>query len=237
MVASAPSRSSLLGLPSMCVVNFAYACHTSHVDVARPYAAVAPGVEGEALVVLAGTTAPLTGRQVARLVKRGTSPSVSAALDRLVEQGLVHRQEAGRAYLHTLNRDHIAAPIVEALAGLRGELFRRLRQTLESWQPAPLHASMFGSAARADGDARSDIDLLIIRPTTVEEDDAAWRAQVSSLSDSVRAWTGNHAGIAELGEAELDDLRRRPPRILGDLRADAIDLAGEPARMLFRDHR
>lgn len=206
-------------------------------DVARPYSAVAPGVEGEALVVLAGTTAPLTGRQVARLVRRGTSPSVSAALDRLVEQGLVYRQEAGRAYLHTLNRDHIAAPVVESLAGLRAELLRRLRDTLARWQPAPLHASMFGSAARADGDTSSDVDLLVVRPGDIDDEDDAWRAQFDALADSVRAWTGNHAGIIEVGEAELADLRRKPPRLLSDVRADGIDLAGLPIRALFGQPR
>jgi DNA-binding transcriptional ArsR family regulator len=206
-------------------------------DVARPYTAVAPGVEGEALVVLAGTTAPLTGRQIARLVRRGTSPSVSAALDRLVEHGLVYRQEAGRAYLHTLNRDHVAAPVVESLAGLRAELLRRLRDALERWQPAPVHASMFGSTARADGDTSSDIDLLVVRSGDVDEEDAAWRAQVDALGESVHAWTGNHAGIVELGEADLADVRHRPPPILGDLRADGIDLAGLPVRTLFKEDR
>lgn len=133
------------------------------------------------LAVLAGTTAPLTGRQIARLAARGTSPSVSAALARLVEQGLVHRQVAGRAYLHILNRDHVAAPAVQALAGLRGELLRRLRDTFAGWEPSPVHASMFGSAARADGDASSDIDLLVIRPKGVDAEDAAWRDQVHAL--------------------------------------------------------
>src|SRR4051794_30709298 len=168
------------------------------VDVAHPYAAIAPGVEGAVLVVLAGTTAPLTGRQIARLAARGTSPSVSAALDRLVERGLVHRQVAGRAYLHTLNRDHVAAPVVEALAGLRGELLRRLRDALADWDPAPVHVSMFGSGARADGDTSSDIDLLVIRPDGVDAEDDKWRGQLHALADSVYAWTGNHAGISEL---------------------------------------
>jgi len=204
-------------------------------NVARPYAAVAPGVGGDALVVLAGTTAPLTGRQIARLARRGTSPSVSAALDRLVEQGLVHRQVAGRAYLHTLNRDHVAAPVVEALAGLRAELLRRLRETLGGWEPAPLHASMFGSSARADGDAGSDIDLLVVRPEGVDDEDVSWRTQVHALSESVLAWTGNHAGISELGEADLAELRRKPPPILEDLRTDGIDLAGVPVRSLFKE--
>jgi DNA-binding transcriptional ArsR family regulator len=188
-------------------------------------------------MVLAGTTAPLTGRQIARLARRGTSPSVSAALDRLVEHGLVHRQEAGRAYLHTLNRDHIAAPVVEALAGLRGELLHRLRDTFAAWEPAPLHASLFGSAARAEGDTSSDIDLLVIRPRDVGEEDADWRAQMGALGDAVRAWTGNHAGIVELGETDLGDLHRRPPPILEDLRADGIDLAGRPVRTLFKERR
>lgn len=218
-----------------CKICFAHAWYALHMDVARPYAAVAPGIEGDALVVLAGTTAPLTGRQITRLARRGTSPSVSAALDRLVDQGLVHRQQAGRAYLHTLNRDHVAAPAVEALAGLRAELLRRLRDALGRWEPAPLHASMFGSAARADGDTSSDIDLLLIRPEAVGEEDASWRAQVDGLGESVLAWTGNHAGIAELGEADLAALRREPPPILRDLRTDGIDLAGLPVRALFKE--
>lgn len=186
-------------------------------------------------MVLAGTTAPLTGRQIARLAARGTSPSVSAALDRLVEHGLVHRQVAGRAYLHTLNRDHVAAPAVEALAGLRAELLRRLRDALAHWDPAPLHASMFGSAARADGDTSSDIDLLVIRPDAVDAEDERWRDQVHALAESVHAWTGNHAGISELSEAELAKLRRRPPPVLRDVRADGIDLAGVPVRSLLKD--
>ncbi len=187
------------------------------------------------LVVLAGTTAPLTGRQIARLARRGTSPSVSAALDRLVEQGLVHRQVAGRAYLHTLNRDHVAAPLAEALADLRAELLRRLREALGGWEPAPLHASMFGSSARGDGDASSDIDLLLIRPEGVDEEDETWRTQVDALSESVLAWTGNHAGITELGEADVAELRRTPPPILEHLRADGIDLAGVPVRALLKE--
>ena len=205
------------------------------VDVARPYAAVAPGIHGDVLAVLAGTTAPLTGRQIARLAARGTSPSVSAALDRLVEQGLVHRQVAGRAYLHTLNRDHVAAPAVQALAGLRGELLRRLRDTLAQWNPAPVHASMFGSAARGDGDASSDIDLLVMRPKGVDAEGAAWRDQVHALAESVLAWTGNHAGISEIAETDLATLRRKPPPVLKDVRAEGIDLAGVPVRSLLKE--
>ena len=199
-------------------------------DVARPYGSVASTLEGDVLVALAGTTRPLTGRQVAGLVPRGSQKAVSVALDRLVEQGIVLRQEAGRAYLHVLNRDHLAAPAVEVLAGLRGELLARLRAAFAQWPIAPAHASLFGSTARGDGDTQSDIDLLIVRPAGVDDEDDGWRAQIDGLADAVHTWTGNHAGIVELSEAEFGALPVRRPAILDDLRADSIDLAGTPAR-------
>ncbi len=187
-------------------------------------------------MVLAGTTEPLTGRQIARLAKRGSSPAVSAALDRLVEQGLVLRQRAGSAYLHELNRDHVAAPAVLLLANLRAELVDRLHRTF-AVRPRPLHASMFGSAAGGDGDTHSDIDLLVVRRANVRETEPAWRRRLDQLPESVYAWTGNHATIVELGEGELGSLRRRRSRVLAELRADAIDLYGVPVRTLLRELR
>jgi predicted nucleotidyltransferase len=204
------------------------------VDVARPYSAVSPTVEGDVLAVLAGTTKPMTGRQVARRVRRGSQKAVSVALDRLVEHGLVLREQAGRAYLHRLNRDHLAAEAVESLAAMRGEFLRRLRDRIGQWVVAPAHASLFGSAARADGDTVSDIDLLVVRPEAVEEDDPAWRRQLQDLAEAVQTWTGNHAGIVELAQADFAALPAQRPPILDDLRADGIDLAGEKLRRALR---
>lgn len=186
------------------------------------------------LVVLAGTTKPLTGRQVAHLVRRGSQKAVSVALDRLVEHGLVLREEAGRAYLHRLNRDHLAAAAVEALAATRSELLRRLRERIGQWVVAPSHASLFGSTARADGDTDSDIDLLVVRPEAVGQDDPVWCEQLEGLAEAVRTWTGNHAGIIELSQGEFAALPTQHPPILDELRADGIDLAGEKLRRALR---
>jgi DNA-binding transcriptional ArsR family regulator len=201
-------------------------------DVARPYSAVVPSLDGDVLVTLAGTSRPLTGRQVAELSRRGSQTAVSAVLDRLVEHGLVLRQQAGRAHLHTLNREHVAAGVVEGLAGLRAELLQRLRMSLSSWDPAALHASMFGSAARGDGDTASDIDLFIVRPAQISEDDAPWAAQIDELSRSTHAWTGNHAGIIDVSARELSRLFRDRPPVFEGLRSDAIHLAGMPLPMV-----
>jgi predicted nucleotidyltransferase len=201
-------------------------------DVSRPYAAITGGLEGEVITVLAGTVKPLTGRQIARMVRHGSDRGVRLALNRLAEQGLVHVTDAPPAFLYQLNREHIAAPIAEALAGLRGELIRRLRDEIAAWRLKPVHASMFGSAARGDGGPDSDIDLLIVRPGGTDTDDDVWEEQLADVAAKVRAWTGNHAGIAAIDERDLRS-GGASPTLIDEIRRDAVPLAGVSAAALF----
>nr|WP_246344854.1 nucleotidyltransferase domain-containing protein [Conexibacter arvalis] len=140
--------------------------------------------------------------------------------------------------LYTLNRDHVAAPAAVALAQLRSEVVERARREVAAWQIAAQHASVFGSFARGDGDVGSDIDLFVVRPAGVSADDADWREQLDRLAERVRAWTGNHASIAEVASDDLARLREDRPLIVDELSADAIALAGPEALQLFeRDAR
>lgn len=202
-------------------------------DVSRPYSAVAPTVEGDVLVVLAGTTRPLTGRQVARLARRGSVAGVAKALDRLGRQGLVTRLDAPPASLYTLNRQHVAAPVAEALAGLRSEFLTRLRDALSAWEVKPVHASLFGSAARRDGTLDSDVDIFIVRSAVVDDEDPTWSEQLTSLSDLVFASTGNRAGIIDFAEQDIGQMLEQNPPVVDELRRDAIDLAGLSLRELL----
>jgi DNA-binding transcriptional ArsR family regulator len=201
-------------------------------DVSRPYGVISHPLDGSILYVLAGATEGLSGRRVAELAAK-TQEGVRKSLQRLVEAGIVEQQEAGSAILYRLNRHHLAAPAVEQLTDLRRALLRRLAGTFEAWAPPPLHASMFGSAARGDGDASSDIDLFVVRPDSVEEDDRIWREQIEQLPIDVHEWTGNHANVVEIPEAALEDLRRRRPPIVASLEADAVTLAGPSATSLL----
>lgn len=201
-------------------------------DVARPFSAISDSVDVDVLVALAGSSTPRSGRELARLAGRSNT-GVQHVLDRLVTHGLVERTEAGRAFMYVLDRDHLLAPIVEQLAEARVELVRRLREVIGSWGIQAVHASLYGSTARGDGGLESDIDLFIVRPAAVDPENEAWRQQVNRVAESVRRWTGNHAGIAEISDAELPRLRRDSPPIVEAIRADAIDLAGQPARQVL----
>lgn len=201
-------------------------------NVSKPLAAISPGVDADVLVVLAGSTKPRSGRELSRRAGRSNT-GVQHVLDRLVEHGLVNREEVGRTFLYELNRDHLLAPTVEQMAGVRAELVRRLRDAIDGWEVPPVHASLFGSAARGDGDASSDIDLLVVRPADVDPDDVRWRGQIDGLAGLVRRWTGNNAGIAEVSEGELPRLRKDRPPVVEEVSEDAVDLAGEATRKLL----
>lgn len=201
-------------------------------DVSRPYTAVCPRLDGDVLRVLAGTELALTGREVAAMAGRGSHKGVLDSLHRLTAHGLVKRVPLNRAYLFTLNRDHIAAEAVELLMALRGKLFGLIEKEIGAWEIAPLHASVFGSTARGDGGLESDIDVLIVYAPGMSEDER-WRIQVDALRDRIEAWTGNQANLVEKSVAQLAELVRRRRPIVAELRSDAVVVAGRHIETLL----
>lgn len=194
-------------------------------DLTSPIRSVIPAVQGDVLAVLARTDAPLSGRRVASIIgDRVSTKGVSLALGSLVEAGLVIVEPAPPAKLYRLNRRHMAAEAIGALAELRGRMIEAMRGHLDGWDLAPWGAWLYGSAARGDGTTRSDVDVMVVRPTSVSADDERWAAQIERLADDVAAWTGNRCEIAELGVSELCALVDAGGRLADGLRADGIAL-------------
>lgn len=81
----------------------------------------------------------------------------------------------------------------------------------------------------------SDVDIFLVRPDEVDEDDGEWRRQVGVLAESVFLLTGNHAGIAEVGDEDIERLRRERPAVVESLRTDAVWVAGIPIRDLLAE--
>ena len=116
-------------------------------DLGRPLTVVTPTVDADVLVVLASADAEFTGRRVHQVAGCHSEKGVRNCLHRLVEQGIVTARRAGKADLYALNRHHLAAPYVAALAGLRRELLARISAELAAWEEAPL----FGAPVRLGG--------------------------------------------------------------------------------------
>jgi Nucleotidyltransferase domain len=193
-------------------------------DYRRPLHVVTPTLDGDVLAALARADIELTGRELARQVGHGSPEGVRRAADRLVEQGTLLRRTAGAANLYRLNRDHLAAPWIEGLAGMREQLIERLRAQLAGWEQPAKVALLFGSVARGEASADSDLDLLVVRARGCDPDSDVWRSQLLDLSQSATAWTGNDARVLEYGEAELAEAAGEP--LLEEALSDGIELHG-----------
>jgi hypothetical protein len=225
------------------------------VDLTDPTRAVTATLDGPVLAVLARSGKPMTAGDVAHEMPRGSEVGVRRSLARLVEQGIVRATEMGRNRVHELNRDHVAAPVADLLAGLRLELWKRLRAHLAAWNPKPLYACVFGSAARHDGDAESDIDVLLVHAPFPGDSDprrksaglsdqvaglasevmslqltgrqaAKWRRQVDELHRHASAWTGNPLQAIEMSSFEWADHKRRRTSLFKEISRDAVQVAG-----------
>lgn len=200
--------------------------------VSHPIRSIIPTLDAPVLEVLASTRRRLSGREVHRLAGAGSVRGVQLVLARLVRQGLADAEEHGGAILYAANRAHLAWPAIEALAGIRGELFGRIRDFVGGWPIQPLHVSLFGSAARSDGDASSDIDLLVVRPDTVP-DDEAWEGQIDALRDDVRDWTGNRCQVLVIDRRRLAEHVAAGDPLVDEWLGDEILLVGEPLRTVI----
>jgi predicted nucleotidyltransferase len=164
--------------------------HYRLVDLQTPLRSIAPGLDSAVLHVLAGTESGLSASQISRLAHRGTRVGQLPVLNRLVEHGLVVAEPANRGFLYRLNRQHVLAEPVLAITQARATILQRLAAEVGAMQPAPLHASVFGSFARGEAGPESDIDVLIITTAGTEPSDE-WSHQLQDVGDRVLAWSGN----------------------------------------------
>ncbi len=166
----------------------------------------------------------------------GSENSVRTVLRQLTEHGLVRSRERGKMTLYQLNQDHLAYPAVEVLTNLRSTLIKHISDQIADWVVVPLHAALYGSAARADGGTGSDIDLLIVHRGNIQENDQVWENQISQLREHVYAWTGNHSHILELDQPRLRAMIQSGEAILTDWAHDAISLYGPQTRDLLKEY-
>jgi predicted nucleotidyltransferase len=195
------------------------------VDYTRPIEAIVPGVQGRVLAVLCRNHSEMTIRTVARLA--GVSAQqCSVVVAELVRLGLVSRREAGPSSLVALDRGNEAARMVAELGDLMSRVVARLTEAAERISPPPASVTMFGSFARGEAHAESDVDVLAVRARGVEPDDGGWVDSLGEWAERARHVTGNVVNMVVLGEDEVPSLLRRrsgPWRTIGE---DGVVLAG-----------
>jgi len=196
-------------------------------DFLRPVQAVIPGAQGRILSVLAETSAELNLRAVARL--SGVSLAhASRVMPVLVELGVVERREAPPSALFRFVPENVASRAITALARTRQAVLEEMGSTAAHLEPPPANVVVFGSLARGEADAESDIDVLVLRPTGLDEDDPAWRRSLDGWREHISRLAGNRVELLEISEQSVPALLRSRKPLWADIQRDAVVVFGPP---------
>jgi predicted nucleotidyltransferase len=120
-------------------------------------------------------------RQIAREVDASVG-AVQRELENLSKVGLIVRNSVGSQVFYQANRD---APIFREMQGLVNKtvgIFSVLRSALHPLAKRVLVAFVYGSVAREEETAQSDVDLLVVGTATLEE----VLSRLSTVEKSIR---------------------------------------------------
>ena len=184
------------------------------------------------LQVLLRSEVGLSGRAIARVTGLSQS-SAQRALVRLRDRGVALTTDVPPSLLYRINPDHVAMPALIELLALPEQIRARAAEQVASWRVQPVSAVLYGSVARGDAHAGSDVDVLVVRPSRTRADQPVWEEQVATLSAALQRWTGLPASIIELTASEVQRGLYAGEAYLLDA-ADGLMVAGQPLRELGR---
>jgi predicted nucleotidyltransferase len=201
--------------------------YTGQVDYSQPVEAVIPGATGRLLAALARVEAEVPVSILASIAGVGRTRA-SGIIGELSDLGIVERREVGRTVLVSLARHSVAGELIDRLAHLGSEVIARLRALASELEPAPETVLVFGSFARGEADANSDLDVLAVRSPAADPE--KWATALSVFAEQARELAGSPVQVLDY---DLDGLRRKagPKAKAGRdfwsaVRRDAIVLAG-----------
>jgi predicted nucleotidyltransferase len=126
-------------------------------------------IRGGVLALLYGAPGePFYIRQIAREIGASVG-SVQRELTLLDGAGLIERSVLGNQVFYRANRDHPVFAELRALLAKTIGVFQLLKTSLDSLSPRIDFAFVFGSVARGEETAASDIDLMVVGDVSLDE--------------------------------------------------------------------
>ena len=124
---------------------------------------------GRVLALLyGGPTETFFVRQIARQVETSVG-TVQRELVLLADAGLIKRSEVGSQVFYQANREHPEFPELRALLAKTTGVFQMLRAALAPLSSRIDLAFVYGSVARGEEKAASDVDLMVVGSVSLDE--------------------------------------------------------------------
>lgn len=170
-------------------------------------------------------------RELARLTGT-TAGTLHKELTRLAEAGLLSREKQGNQVRYRANRE---CPVYPELAGLirkTGGAAIVLADALRTMNPRPQLALVFGSLARGEENARSDVDLLVIGDVAFADVVRALHPAQEALQREINPVVYNAAEFARRvagKDSFVTNILSHPKLFVIGTENDLAKLAGHPA--------
>ncbi len=169
-------------------------------DLVRPVSALVPGARGKVLTVMLDAGREMSTVQIGRLADVST-PQASRVLAQLCELGLAERRDVPPSVLYRLVPGSRVVELLGELRSLRADVLRRAAEFGRSIVPSPVHLAIFGSVATGRAGSESDIDVLAVRPTKADDDDA-WTESLDRFRRDLSAYAGSGVEVLEVSQRE-----------------------------------
>ncbi len=200
---------------------------TRPMDFVRPVQTLIPGAQGRILAVLAETSAELNLRSIARL--SGVSLAhTSRVMPVLVALGVVERREAPPSALFRFVPDNVASRAITALTRARQAVLVEMGSAVNHLECQPTSVVVFGSLASGKADSKSDIDVVVVRPRSIDEDDVTWRQDVETWRARVGRLAGNRVEMIEIAEEEVPRSLAGGQPLWADIAREGVLVFGTP---------
>lgn len=124
-------------------------------------------------------------RQIARQLAPVSAGTLQRELDTLCSLGLLNRETTGNQVFYSANRSHPIFPELRALVAKTVGAIPVLRSAISKIMDRVSIAFIYGSIARQEETASSDIDLMVVGTATVEDVLGAVADVESSLGRTV----------------------------------------------------
>jgi predicted nucleotidyltransferase len=132
----------------------------------------------------------------------------------------------GASALVRLARENEAVRSILELGRLRDAVLARIGNEVTTIDPAPLSVVVFGSMARGEAGPDGDIDVVVVRSSNVDADDANWTASLGRWSEKARVIAGNPVNLLVVAEQDVPKLLRRRYSVWREIVRDGITLVG-----------
>lgn len=193
----------------------------------HPLKTIAPSLDMGVLECVARSTRIYSIGEIADFTE-ASRPGARLAAERLTTGGLLEPVTVGRSRGYRLNRDHVLTPSILAALQAPSVLRSRIGDLVAEWPLPADRVILFGSGARGEADADSDLDLLIIPSDPAALDDEGWAEQVLDLVMAIRRWTGNGCDVITLTAQDWADAVEAEEALAGEVERDGIVLLKSP---------